>query len=101
MFVNSKIALRKVGIIEGWSFVILIFIAMPLKHLFGYPIATKVFGSIHGVLFIWFLYQLFVFYKDKEYDVSFKFILFAFISSLIPFGTFFLDKKIKQEFKNK
>lgn len=93
IFQNNKEALRKVGIIEGYSFLILLGVAMPLKYIFGFPIATKIFGSIHGALFIWFLYQLYIFHK--EYNVGFRFTLMAFISSLIPFGTFYLDKKLK------
>ena len=93
MFENNKTALKTVAIIEGYSFLILIFIAMPLKYMFGYPIATKIFGSIHGALFMWFLYQLYIFHK--EYNFGFKFTIMAFISSLIPFGTFYLKNKLE------
>jgi integral membrane protein len=66
---------------------------MPIKYLIGYPIAVKIVGPIHGALFMWFLYQLYIFHK--EYNYGFKFTLMAFITSIIPFGTFYLDKKLK------
>mgnify|MGYP000441069397 CR=1 FL=1 len=95
MFENKKEALRRVGLIEGWSFLILLFIAVPLKHLMGMPIGVKIVGPIHGFLFMWFLYQLYLFHK--EYDYGIKFTLMAFVTSIIPFGTFYLDKKLKEE----
>lgn len=93
MFENKKIALDKVGIIEGWSFLILLFIAMPMKYILGIAIATKIVGMIHGGLWIWFLYALYEF--QKEYKWGIKFSAFAFLMSIIPFGTFYLHKKLK------
>ncbi len=89
---DSKGKLITVGKIEGWSFLILLFIAMPLKYLFGFPIATKIVGMIHGGLFIWFLVILYSFHT--EYQKGLKLTIVAFIASLTPFGTFFLNKKL-------
>ena len=49
---------RLINKIEGYSYLILLFIAMPLKYLFELPIATKVAGMFHGILFMAFMYQL-------------------------------------------
>ena len=90
---NTKIKTLKLSaFIEGWSFLILLFVAMPLKYLMGFAIATKIVGPIHGVLFIWFVYALLI--ASYEQKWSLKFILIAFVSSLIPFGTFFLNKEL-------
>jgi integral membrane protein len=51
---------RLINKIEGYSFLILLFIAMPLKYMAGIPLATKVVGMIHGILFFAFIYQLIV-----------------------------------------
>jgi len=85
--------LIKVAYIEGWSFLILLFVAMPLKYMMGIAIATKIVGMIHGGLFIWFLYALYV--ASVEYKFSMKLNIMAFIASIVPFGTFFLEKKLK------
>jgi len=89
---DTKENLIVVGKIEGWSFLILLFIAMPLKYMFDIPIATKIVGMVHGGLFIWFLIVLYNFHK--EYKQGMGLTLYGFIASLIPFGTFFFNKKL-------
>ncbi len=82
--------------IEGLSYIVLLFIAMPLKYYFGYPAATKVMGSIHGALFILFLYRL---YKAAHRaNFSQKETLNYFILSLIPFGSFYTDKLVQSKY---
>lgn len=86
---------RTIAILEGISFLILLFIAMPLKYLADMPKAVKMAGSLHGllfVLFIVFLYEV----KDKE-NWSFGKTGMAFLASVIPFGTFWFDKKLAKE----
>ena len=76
--------------IEGISFIILLFIAMPLKYSFGYPIATKVVGMIHGLLVFAFIYQIIE--AKKEAGFTLKETALYSILSLIPFGSFYTDK---------
>ena len=89
---NELKLFRKAAYIEGWSFIILLFVAMPLKYLMGFAIATKIVGMAHGGLFLWFVYALYMSTNEQKWGA--KFTIIAFISSLIPFGTFFLDKKL-------
>ncbi|STD01078.1 DUF3817 domain-containing protein [Chryseobacterium carnipullorum] len=49
---------RKTALIEGFSYLILLFIAMPLKYFFNIPEGVKYFGWIHGVLFLIFMVAL-------------------------------------------
>lgn len=82
---------RSVAIIEGVSFLVLLFIAMPLKYIFDQPLAVKYTGWVHGVLFIayiYFLVQVWIYWK---WDL--KKVIVALIVSLVPFGTFYFDKK--------
>ena len=51
--------LRLVGLIEGISFLLLLFIAMPVKYMMDNPVLVKYVGMGHGVLFILFLVVLF------------------------------------------
>ena len=48
--------LRLMGFIEGMSLLILLFIAMPLKYWADYPMAVTIVGSVHGGLFILYLF---------------------------------------------
>ena len=84
---------RLIAFVEGISFLLLLFIAMPIKYMLGEPIVVKFVGMAHGGLFLLCLYFLFM--AAKEYKWKFSFITLAFIASLIPFGTFYLDTKLK------
>lgn len=77
---------------EGLSFLILLFIAMPLKYLFDFPLAVKVFGMVHGVLFVGYVIYLLVLVQTLHWPVVKG--LVAFIASFIPFGTFIVNKKM-------
>lgn len=90
--INKISTLRFVGKIEGWSLLILFFIAMPLKYIFDIPLAVKIVGTIHGALFSTFVLMLIG--VSIKHRFSFGFSLLAFIASLIPFGTFFLNRKL-------
>ena len=84
--------MRTVGIIEGISYLILLFVAMPLKYFAGIPEAVRYIGMAHGVLFVLFVFTIFIaIYQD---GLSYGKGILAFVASLIPFGTFFLDKPI-------
>ena len=89
--------LRKAGIAEGISFLVLLCIAMPLKYIFHQPIAVKIFGWIHGILFVSFLFLAWEVKTDR--NKSLKWFATAFLAAIIPTGTFFLDKKLKGEEK--
>jgi integral membrane protein len=74
----------------------LLLIAMPLKYFYDKPWAVKYFGWCHGVLFVTFgLYLIKVWIK---YNWSFTKATGAFVASLMPLGTFFLDRQLKKEY---
>jgi integral membrane protein len=79
-----------IGTLEGWSYLLLLFIAMPLKYYAGIPEAVRLVGLIHGILFI--AYVILLIYVSNFYGWKFKITVIAFILSLVPFGTFYLKK---------
>jgi len=89
--------LRKAGIAEGISFLVLLGIAMPLKYIFKLPMAVKICGWAHGILFVAFLFLAWEYKTDR--NKSFKWFATAFLAAIIPTGTFFFDKKLKEEEK--
>jgi integral membrane protein len=91
---NSVRLLRIVGVAEGISFLVLLLIAMPLKHFFDLPLAVKVVGWAHGGLFM--LYILAVLIAVRAMKWSWLDILIALLASLAPAGTLFLDKGWKR-----
>lgn len=96
---NTKLSwLRKAAITEGISFLVLLGIAMPLKYFFQQPMAVTIVGWIHGVLFVLFLSLAWEFKTDRNKNL--KWFAVAFAAALLPAGTFFFDKKLKQEENN-
>ena len=97
MFSTPVGRVRAAGLVEGVSALILFFIAMPLKYLSEYPEAGKqtVFwvGSIHGGLFI--AYALITFVAWGQGALRFKHVAMAAGASIIPFGPFVIDRKLK------
>jgi integral membrane protein len=89
-FFNSTLGyLRIIGILEGISFLVLLFIAMPLKYMYGQPEAVRQVGSIHGLLFILFIYLLAS--CTKEYSWPNKKAILLVGLSMLPFGNFYAD----------
>lgn len=86
---------RKIALAEGVSFLVLLFIAMPLKYLADTPMAVTVVGGLHGVLFIGF--AIMAWEVRNEYKRSFRWLLKAGLASILPFGTFVMDKEWKKE----
>lgn len=71
---------------EGVSYLLLMFVAMPLKYFLDQPLAVKYTGWAHGVLFVAFCLFLPVFMIKERW--SFMRALRAFVLALLPFGTF-------------
>jgi integral membrane protein len=82
---------RLVSVFEGVSLLVLFCIAMPLKYIFNAPLMVEIVGMAHGLLFI--AYVIFsVIYKFKV-NWNFSQIAIVLLASIVPFGTFYIDKK--------
>ena len=85
---------RWISLLEGISFLVLLFIAMPLKYMWDYPLAVKYTGWVHGILFIVYIYTVFPTAKILKWNFSRT--LFALIASVLPFGPFIFDRNLKK-----
>ena len=85
---------KKVAIAEGISYILLIFIAVPLKHFANMPLAVRYTGWVHGLLFV--LYVAFVVMCAMEYKWKFGKILLVFFASLLPFAPFIVEKRLHE-----
>ena len=92
---NPLRQLRLVALLEGLSFVLLLFVAMPLKYLAELPVAVRIVGSVHGLLFLVFVGALYR--VVLEYGWPARRWLAAFVSSVVPFGTLVFDRTLKRE----
>lgn len=84
--------LRAIAFIEGLSYLVLLFIAMPLKYLAEQPLPVRVTGSVHGFLFV--TLAVLTLRGMLARGKSFGWGTLIGIASLVPFGTFFLDRSL-------
>jgi|SRR5687767_1124922 integral membrane protein len=87
---NKIRTLRVIGILEGISYLVLLGIAMPLKYIYAIPEAVKFTGWAHGVLFMAYIPAVLI--ARKVMNWNFIWTGLALTASLVPFGTFILDK---------
>jgi integral membrane protein len=83
--------LKITAILEGISLLLLFGVAMPLKYMFDEPLAVEIVGMAHGILFI--AYIIFVFFIGLSRKWKLTIIGLSMLASIIPFGTFYADKK--------
>ena len=95
MLKTSVGRLRLSGMIEGFSFLVLTMAAMPMKYIYGDPSWVKVVGQAHGLLWIIFVFTLIDAKSEKGWTI--KQALVPFIASMLPFGPFLIDRKIKED----
>jgi integral membrane protein len=95
MDVKNLRRFRQVAMLEGISYLFLLFIAMPVKYLGEMDALVKYGGWAHGILFV--LYILLLLQVWVQYQLKFGKIVVLFIASLIPFAAFWADKKLKAE----
>ena len=87
--------LRAAAIVEGISFAILLFIAMPLKYIWDYPLAVRIAGMTHGVLFLIFCVALLDAWGAVRWPI--RRVAVIFVAALLPFGPFFVDPSLRRD----
>ena len=83
---------RKIAFAEGVSFIVLLFIAMPLKYVGNMPIAVTIVGGLHGLLFVAFVVMAWE--VKREYKKDWDWLMKSFIASVVPFGTFWMESRV-------
>jgi len=86
-----KKTFRIVSILEGVSYLLLLFIATPIKYILGNETFVKMLGMPHGLLFI--CYIILAIMMKYELNWKSKTFIIVLAASIIPFGTFYIDKK--------
>ena len=90
MFKSPIGLVRMTGIVEGISYLALLGIAMPLKYIWDMPLAVRVVGSVHGLLFSLLVLQLFR--AIKIVPIERKTAGLCMVAAVFPFGPFIADK---------
>jgi integral membrane protein len=80
-----------IALLEGTSLLLLLLFAMPMKYMFHEPVFVRTIGMAHGVLFV--AYLILAIMQKIESNWTFKTFGIVCVASIIPFGTFYVDKK--------
>ncbi|MES2379929.1 MAG: DUF3817 domain-containing protein [Bacteroidota bacterium] len=91
--------LRIIGMLEGISLLTLFFIAMPMKYIFDNPDGSKLIGPVHGALFLLFIINTLSVGVEQNWKA--KTTWKVLLACIIPFGTFYIDKKILRTINTK
>jgi integral membrane protein len=86
--------MRLVSLLEGATLIILVFIAVPLRHIGGYRIATMIMGPVHGaafLLYFWMLVQTISGGSLPKRDA-----LRLITAAFVPFGAFFNERLLRK-----
>jgi integral membrane protein len=78
--------LRIVATIEATTLVLLVFVAVPLKHLGGMPAAVKWLGPVHGIAFAIYVWMLATSAASGVWRRSE--IIRLMVAAIVPFGGF-------------
>ena len=90
-FIKMLIIFRLISFLEGISYLLLLFIAVPIKYFGENESYVKMLGMPHGLLFI--VYIILAIMLKYELSWKPKVFLIILLASVIPFGTFYVDRK--------
>jgi integral membrane protein len=83
---------RIVAFWEGISYLLLLFVAMPLKYGAGVDAAVRIVGMAHGVLFLAYCVTLAL----AAHRLGARRTVLAFLISFVPGGTFWLEGRLRR-----
>ena len=84
--------MRAASLLEGSTLVLLIFVAVPLKHLAGFPVATAIMGPVHGLAFIIYIWMLLQTVSAGGWSRSET--IRMLVAAFIPFGAFVNERSL-------
>jgi len=82
---------RVVSFLEGVSYLLLMSLGLYYKYALNDPSFVKMFGMPHGILFM--LYIILAIMLKKQMNWNYKTLRIVLVASILPFGTFYIDKK--------
>ena len=82
---------RLVALLEGVSYILLLFIAVPIKYWSGDEQWVKLLGMPHGILFVSYVIFAFLIKENEKWGI--KDLGIVLLASILPFGTFYVDWK--------
>ena len=88
---DSITVFKIISFLEGVSYILLLFVAVPIKYIADNATFVKALGMPHGILFV--MYILLALFIRSKMKWDFKTTFIVLIASLLPFGTFYINRK--------
>ncbi|MBT4881227.1 MAG: DUF3817 domain-containing protein [Flavobacteriales bacterium] len=86
-----KNTFRIIAFLEGISYILLLFVAVPIKYSLGDPAYVKLLGMPHGLLFVAYIILAYLIKENENWVI--KDLGIVLLASILPFGTFYVDWK--------
>jgi integral membrane protein len=87
--------LRVVSLLDAISYLVLLGVAVPMKHLWDQPKAVQITGPIHGGLVILLGLALLLAMRRANWSLWPPFLIF--LAAMFPLAPFFADSWLKKE----
>lgn len=96
--------LRIASLLEAATLLLLLLVAVPLKHLYGIPLAVKIMGPVHGLAFVAFVWVAIQTIAARPADWSRAEVCRLLLGAVLPFGGFlnlaFITRKVDPRLRN-
>jgi integral membrane protein len=86
--------MRWASLLEGTTLLVLVFIAVPLRHVGGWRMATTIMGPVHGMAFLlyaWMLIQTVAGGSLQRRDTA-----WMIAAAFVPFGAFLNERMLRK-----
>lgn len=87
--------LQLLGYLEGVSLLLLLLVAVPLKYWAGNAAMVHALGPIHGLLFLWYIFQTLSLGVEQRWQFQ-KTTWKILVACIIPFGTFYIGRQLRK-----
>ncbi len=84
-----------VSLAEGVSFLLLLFLAVPLQIFGHHQTPVMIFGMLHGLLFV--AYLMIAVYGYLQRKWSTRHLVWILVMSVLPTGAFFAERAVRAE----
>ena len=84
----------RLAALESSTLLLLLFVGVPLKHLFGQPILVRYLGPVHGLAFLAYLNLVFRLWSGGS--LSSRQARGAFLAALVPFGGVLFARRLQR-----
>ena len=87
--------LEVASLVEGTTLLLLLAIAVPLKHLFDLPEAVRIIGPVHGLAFLAYMWTALQTISGSDWSRGD--VVRVMVGAFVPFGAFFNSRLVNRK----